>query len=75
MGRPWELEKSVVSGDGWHYLNYRRVNASLESLMHPGENLLGVDGVEWVEILYPAATIELWGVTCIGLSGSSSFRW
>ena len=55
-------EKSVASGDGWHYLNYRRVNASLESLMHPGENLLGVDGVEWVEILYPAATIELWGV-------------
>ena len=55
-------EKSVVSGDRRKYLNHRRVNASLESLMHPGEDLLGVAGVEWVEILYPAATIELWGV-------------
>ena len=27
-------EKSVASGDRWQYLNYRRVNASLESLMH-----------------------------------------
>ena len=55
-------EKSIASGDHWQYLNYRRVNASLESLMHPGENLLGVAGIEWVEILYPAATIGLWGV-------------
>jgi len=55
-------EKSVASGNHWQYLNHRRVNASLESLMHPGEDLLGAAGVEWVEILYPAATIELWGV-------------
>lgn len=55
-------EKSVASGDRWLYLNHRRVSTSLASLMHPGEDLLGVAGVEWVEILYPAATIELWGV-------------
>ena len=55
-------EKSVAAGGRRQYLNYRRVNASLESLMHPGEDLLRAGGIEWVEILYPAATIELWGM-------------
>jgi len=56
--------KTVQIGSGLHYLSRRRVASLLGWLYYPGEPRLPAGAVQWIEIRYPAASLDIfgWGV-------------
>ena len=57
-----EWAKTVASGKGSPYLSSRRVRSWFDTLWNPGEDRLRGPHVEWIEVRYPAAAIEIAGV-------------
>ena len=57
-----EWEKTIASGEGSQYLSSRRVRSWLDALWNPGEDRLRGPRVEWVEVRYPPAAIEIAGI-------------
>ena len=55
-------EKSIAAGDELQLLSVRRVGTWYETVWNPGEDRIEATSVAWVEILYPAATIEWAGI-------------
>ncbi len=55
-------EKSIAAGAERQLLSVRRVGTWYEAAWNPGEDRIETASVAWVEILYPAATIEAGGV-------------
>lgn len=54
-------EKSVSAGDRQQLLSVRRVDTWYKTFWNPGEDQIRVPSVAWVEIRYPAATINFFG--------------
>lgn len=54
-------EKSVSASPEPRYLSVRRVSSLWESIIDAGEDRLSAPAVSWVEIRYPAASIDLAG--------------
>ena len=54
-------EKSVSASSTPRYLSVRRVSSIWESIIDVGEDRLHSPAVSWVEIRYPAASIDLGG--------------
>ena len=61
-----ELTKSLDAGDDLRYVSYRRESSWWDSVAAPGEDLLAVENLSWVEIRYPGNEIAL---------GSLSMHW
>ncbi|MCP5115164.1 MAG: hypothetical protein GY953_30395 [bacterium] len=58
-----EATKSVRSGeDGGSFLSVRRVQSLLWLWLYPGEMPLPSDGIEWIELRYPAAEVSVFGL-------------
>ena len=57
------VEKSVVAGDGPRYKSERRIRNLASFLLQPTEPRLPEGQVRWMEIQYPPAQIQWWGVT------------
>ena len=38
------------------------MGSGLDALWEPGEPRIAAPGVEWIEIAYPDATVDAWGV-------------
>ncbi len=57
-----EWEKTIASGEGSQYLSSRRVRSWLDTLWNPGEDRLEGQHVQWVEVRYPPAAIEIGGI-------------
>ena len=60
--RDKEWVKSVEGGVGARYLSSRRVTGVWDAFLYPGENRLAADEVEWIEVSYPAGSIEFAGL-------------
>jgi len=58
-GTSWE--KSLTSGRELTYVSHRRTSSFVDALAAPGETRLEVPQIQWVEIAYPAAEIDLGG--------------
>jgi hypothetical protein len=56
-GRERAITKSIVAGQGVHYLSEQRVSSLLAFLLHPNEPPLLDSSVASIEVLYPSATI------------------
>jgi hypothetical protein len=56
------VEKSVDAGAGPRYVSDRRVSSLASLLWHPAESLLPPGRVDWVEIRYPEATVQVLGL-------------
>ncbi len=56
-----EYDKALVSSAGLNYIAVRRVNSRIQQLWHPGESVLPGNTVEWIEVNYPAAEINVFG--------------
>ena len=61
-GENGSWEKSIAAGDELQLLSVRRVGTWYETVWNPGEDRIEAASVAWVEILYPAATIEWAGI-------------
>ena len=61
-GENGSWEKSIAAGDERQLLSVRRVGTWYETAWNPGEDRIEAASVAWVQILYPAATIEAGGV-------------
>ena len=61
-GQKGRWEKSIAAGDERRVLSARRVSKWYETAWNPAEDRIRTASVAWVEIPYPAATIELAGV-------------
>jgi len=55
--------KSVRAGGGVSYLSSRRVGSLLSLLLYPGELPLSAEGIDWIELEYPAAGTSIFGFT------------
>jgi hypothetical protein len=56
------VEKSVESGDGPRYLSDRRVSSLGDFIWHPAERLLPPGRVDWIEVRYPDASVQVLGL-------------
>ena len=61
-GKNGSWEKSIAAGEERQLLSVRRVGTWYETAWNPGEDRIDAPSVAWVEILYPAATIEWAGI-------------
>jgi len=59
-GRQWT--KSIDAGPGLRYVSHRRESSTWRALAAPGESLLEVQDIEAVEVRYPGAEIEAFGL-------------
>ena len=59
-GQKWT--KQIDAGSGLRYVSYRRESSTLPAFAAPGEPLLDVQDIEAVEIRYPAAEIDAFGL-------------
>ena len=57
-----EFTKKVDAGHGFHYLASRRVRFGPGWFLYPGEAPLRGDSVEWIEVGYPAAEVDIFGL-------------
>ena len=60
--RDKEWVKSVAGGGAQRYVSSRRVTGAWDAFLYPGEDRLAQDEVEWIDISYPAASIEFAGL-------------
>jgi hypothetical protein len=56
------VDKAIEAGGTQRLIASRRVRSSWEALWHPGESRIPSGNVEWVEVGYPYATIEAFGI-------------
>ena len=56
------LEKSVDAGSGVRYLSARRVRRLLDHVLYAGESRLPAGPADWIEVGYPPAEVQFWGV-------------
>ena len=61
-GKNGSWEKSIAAGEERQLLSVRRVGTWYETAWNPAEDRIDAPSVAWVEILYPAATIEWAGI-------------
>jgi uncharacterized membrane protein (DUF106 family) len=54
--------KAIEAGGGQRFIAGRRVNSAWAALWHPDEPRIGTSDVEWVEIAYPEAYIDVFGL-------------
>lgn len=59
-GREWT--KSIDAGHGLRYVSYRRESSTWNGFAAPGEPLLDVQDIEAVEVRYPGAEIDAFGL-------------
>ena len=59
-GKEWV--KSVSGGGGPRYLSSRRVTTWWDAVWYPGESRFEADEVDWIEVAYPAGSIEFAGL-------------
>ena len=57
-----QWEKTIAAGERPQYLSTRRVRSWLDTLWNPGEDRLEGQHVQWVEVRYPPAAIEIGGI-------------
>ena len=56
------VTKKVEVGGGLRHVTERKVSAVLDYLMNPGEGFLSGPAVDWVEVRYPSASVEGFGL-------------
>ena len=61
-----EFTKSLDAGDDLRYVSPRRESSWWSSIASPGEELLAVENLDWIELRYPGAEID---------TGSWSLHW
>lgn len=54
--------KSIEAGGGSRFVSSRRVHSLLSMLLYPGEKPLDADGIEWIEVEYPSASVRMFGI-------------
>ncbi|MEO7651766.1 MAG: hypothetical protein ABIZ80_14975 [Bryobacteraceae bacterium] len=53
------IDKTVEAGAGVRFLSSRRVSSLIDSIRHPGEARIDDHAVEWIEIQYPEAGVQI----------------
>ena len=57
-----EIVKKIEAGSGQRFVAGKSVRSSLAVLWQPGEPPIPSDAVEWIEIAYPDASLDAFGV-------------
>jgi len=57
-----EIAKTIEAGPRQRFVTGKSVNSGLTLLWEPGEPRIASDAVEWIEIAYPEASMEAFGV-------------
>lgn len=57
-----DFAKEIEAGGGQRFVPGKRVQSAWDALWHPDEPRISSNDVEWVDIVYPAAFIPLFGL-------------
>jgi uncharacterized membrane protein (DUF106 family) len=57
-----EIAKTIEAGPRQRFVASKSVNSGLALLWEPGEPRIASDAVEWIEIAYPEASLDAFGV-------------
>lgn len=55
------IDKRIEAGSGVRFVSSRRVSSMLDKIWHPGEARIDDSAVDWIDIRYPEASVEIFG--------------